>query len=103
MTSKKGLDLILERHSPMDLARWEKGPEATYEDLLALSLTTERLCTYMSSRLGSTTNLDILYISGVPQVIFPSGMEGGFLCSKNAFAVIGREVDAITDAEKSQA
>jgi hypothetical protein len=87
----------------MDLARWEKGPEATFEDLLALSLTTERLCTYMSSRLGSITDLDFLYISGVPQVIFPSGMEGVFLFSKIAFAITGREVNAIIDAEKLQA
>jgi len=91
----------------MDLARWEKGPKATYQDLLALSLATERLCAYMSSRLGSTTELDILYISGVPEVIFPSGIEGVLLFSKNAFAVTGTEVDAITgtedviDAEKS--
>src|SRR5579871_342399 len=60
ITAQKGVDLILKGHSPMDLARWANGPEATYEGLSALSPTTKDLCSYISSRLGSNTVLDIL-------------------------------------------
>ena len=81
----------------MDLARWKKGPKAIYKEVLTLSLTTKDLCTYISSRLGSTTVLDILYISGVSIAVLPPGMEGVFLFSKTAFAIIGAEVEAMED------
>jgi len=52
------------QYSPMDFARWEKGPEATYEDPLALYLKIER-----------RSWIYYIYISGVPQAILPSRIE----------------------------
>ena len=71
ITAQCRVDLILNGHLPIDLARWALGIDATYKDLLAFSPTIEDLCTYLSIRLGLTTKLYILYITRVLQVIMP--------------------------------
>jgi len=80
----------------MDLARWATGSAAaTLDHLLDFPLLLERLCDYISIRLGSSTTIEMVSIQNLFFIYLPPGIDGIFVLSSDTFGHIGKRVKKV--------